>query len=117
LIQLGRATFLSSRRTEELMMHIIDDMVLVKRETLEKLMFPNIINNVDECLARITVPSMMVIAAKDVITTSKELQHKTIDALPVSKKVVYSDEGHYLPYENPKRLAIEVEAFVRQVAI
>jgi pimeloyl-ACP methyl ester carboxylesterase len=51
-------------------------------------------------LARITVPTLVMVGADDVITPPDEAR-KMAEALPRAKLVVIPNAGHVSPFENP----------------
>lgn len=71
--------------------------------------------NIMDRLHEITLPVLMVTGGKDVVVSPEEQRAAAI-ALPNSKEVSFSDEGHMLPLESPKRAAREVIRFAQDIA-
>ncbi|OTP79042.1 Beta-ketoadipate enol-lactone hydrolase [Caballeronia sordidicola] len=71
--------------------------------------------NIMDRLHEITLPVLMVTGGKDVVVSPEEQRAAAI-ALPNSKEVSFSDEGHMLPLESPERAAREVIRFSQDIA-
>ncbi len=71
--------------------------------------YPSI--NIMDRLGELKLPVLSVTGGRDIIVSPEE-QRATSAALPNSKEVSFSDEGHMIPFENPSRVAREVLRFV-----
>jgi pimeloyl-ACP methyl ester carboxylesterase len=67
---------------------------------------------VERALRSVPCPSLVVWAGRDRFFEIEQ-GRRTADALPNGRLVVYDDCGHYVPVEQPERLAAEIGSFVR----
>jgi pimeloyl-ACP methyl ester carboxylesterase len=68
-------------------------------------------------LDRITVPTLVLWGEADAVpVASRQAQDALVETIADAKLVVYPGVGHCPHWEQPRRLASDVAAFVRQVA-
>ncbi len=70
--------------------------------------------NITDQLSKLELPVLSVTGGRDIVVSPDE-QRATALALPRSKEVNFSDEGHMLPLEAPARTAREVIRFVQDI--
>ncbi len=71
-------------------------------------------NNVLDRLGEIKTPTLLIYGAKDDVCLP-DAQHQTAQGLSNSKEVIFSDEGHMMPFETPHRPAQEMISFISQL--
>ena len=92
---------------------IVDSACLVNlavHERYLKVEFPNL--DIGDELRDINTPVLFLNGAKDNVIPLQP-QHETALNLPNFKEVIFSDEGHMLPLESPKRASIEIISFYK----
>jgi pimeloyl-ACP methyl ester carboxylesterase len=62
-------------------------------------------------VSTISAPALIIWGARDELLTRAD-EHALAAAIPGSRLVVYEDTGHLVLWEQPRRLAIDVAAFV-----
>lgn len=70
--------------------------------------------NITSELPKLKLPVLSVTGARDVVVAPSE-QRATTSGLPNAKEVMFSDEGHMLPLEEPLRAAREVIRFAEDL--
>ena len=63
-----------------------------------------------EILPEIRSPALLIAAERDLFTPRAQMEHAA-RLLPFARLVVYEDTTHYLPFEQPGRLAADLTAF------
>jgi pimeloyl-ACP methyl ester carboxylesterase len=61
--------------------------------------------------ATITAPALIVWGARDQLLT-REDQQALAAAIPASQLIIYQDTGHRVLWEQPKRVACDLTAFI-----
>lgn len=72
--------------------------------------FPKL--NISDRLSSIAPPVLFLNGSKDIVIPL-QAQHETALRLPNYKEVIFSDEGHMLPVESPKRTSVEMINFLK----
>ena len=75
--------------------------------------WPN--SNQTDKLASIDLPVLSLIGAKDVVVPPQR-QYDDAILLPNAKAIVFTEEGHMLPLENPRRCVSEISRFVQDIS-
>ncbi|MDQ3936470.1 MAG: alpha/beta hydrolase [Actinomycetota bacterium] len=68
---------------------------------------------IERSLRTIRAPALVVWAGKDPFFETEQ-GRRTAEALPDGRLLLYEDCGHYVPAEQPGRLAADIRAFVRE---
>ena len=68
---------------------------------------------IERSLRSVSSPALVVWGARDPFFEAEQ-GARTADALPDGRLLLYEDCGHYVPAEQPQRLAEDIRAFVRE---
>jgi 2-hydroxymuconate-semialdehyde hydrolase len=68
---------------------------------------------IERALRSVRCPALVVWAGKDPFF-AREQGRRTAEALPDGRLLLYEDCGHYVPAEQPRRLAADIRSFVRE---
>lgn len=94
------------------MSEFLDDAALVSKETWLQYLHPdNKIQNLNR-LKKLTTPALVIIGEKDKAIPI-EFQEYIADTIPKAVKVMMKNEGHAVVIENPKKVLVEINSFLK----
>ena len=97
--------------TDSLLEAMLDAVTLIDRRVFRALQEQNGKTSIEDRLAEISVPVLLVCGSRDTVVPPR-LQRDIASKVQRSKEVVFSNEGHLLPNENPAMTAREILAFL-----
>lgn len=65
-------------------------------------------------LSRVMAPTLLLWGEHDALFPREQQQDRMVAAIPSARLLVYPETGHCLNWERPKRVASDLDAFMRQ---
>jgi pimeloyl-ACP methyl ester carboxylesterase len=110
---IARARLRSPGRSDEVISHLVDARLRTSVQAFEILRPPN--PNYRELVAHIRVPTLLVIGERGVVASKTATELETLN--PMLSVVHIGDAGHGMPYDEPQRLGLVIQTFLRNLVI